>query len=468
MRGLVYRAVFEGAAVAPRCAVIMVEPIQDFLKSGRSCVILGTNGSGKSRLAVELFQCSDVSCALVSLEQHIDVIEEERRNDDSDFMDCQDPGRPVLEFVAEGGAITPDIEGRFEQLGMQAILGRGLRFLSTGEFRKAQLVRALAQRPRRLILDEPFDGLDAGSQRELASVLNQLAAEGLQLVLLLNRVDEVIEAAAQIFLIDAFGLVDRVEAGEELERFFKMGDLPAALPEPPERERLELEPGVPLIEIKNARVAYGGRPVFEGLNWRVERGEHWQVSGPNGCGKTTLLDMVTGDLPQLYANDVSVFGIRRGSGESVWDIKKHIGHVSSAVQVNYRVSTSILNVVISGLHDSIGVYRRPSPQEIRCARAWLDLLHLGPKMNQPLRRLSYGEQRLVLIARAMIKRPELLILDEPCQGLDEINRRTVLSLIHFIGVNSGTTLLYVSHHTADEIPCIERQLMIGDRYAEHA
>ncbi|MDZ8119562.1 ATP-binding cassette domain-containing protein [Pontiella agarivorans] len=446
----------------------MIETISSFLSSGSSCAILGTNGSGKSLLAVELFQRSDVLCSLVSLEQHLEVIEEERRNDDSDFMNCPDPGRSVRQFVSEGGAITPEIERRFKQLGMESILGRGLRFLSTGEFRKAQLVRALAEKPKRLILDEPFDGLDAGSQQELTSVLNQLATEGLQLVLLLNRVDEICDAVQNIFLIDESGLVGRVEAGEELERFFRMHELPAVLPEPPERARLILESGSPLIEVKNARVAYGGRPVFEGLNWRVERGEHWQIYGPNGCGKTTLLDMVSGDLPQLYANDITVFGTRRGSGESVWDIKKYIGHVSSAVQVNYRVATSILNVVISGLHDSIGVYRSPSPHEIRCAKEWINLLHLGHKMEQPLRRLSYGEQRMVLIARAMIKRPELLILDEPCQGLDEVNRRTVLNLINSIGENSGTTLLYVSHHATDRIPCIKRQLKMGNNYAEYA
>lgn len=441
----------------------MIDEINAFLSEGSaSCAVLGTNGSGKSQLAEELFKTSVMPCALVSLEQQIAVIEEERRNDDSDFLDHVDPGRSVLEFIAEAGGITAVLEARFEQFHMGDILGRGLRFLSTGEFRKAQICRALAEHPKRLILDEPFDGLDAASQEELKVFLNDMASDGVQLVLLLNRLDEVIEAAEQIFLIDEFGLVDAVSNGEDLERFFKMYELPSELPEPPEREALELDSGVPLINLKQVSVAYGDKKIFHSLDWRVEQGEHWQVSGPNGCGKTTLLEMVTGDHPQLYSNDVTVFGIRRGSGESVWDIKKHIGHVSSSVQVNYRVSTSVLDVIISGLHDSIGMYRKPSLHEIKCAKEWITMLHLGHKTSKPLRTLSYGEQRLVLIARAMIKRPALLILDEPCQGLDEVNRRIILNLINHIGESSGTSLLYVSHHATDLVPCITRQLTMGE------
>jgi molybdate transport system ATP-binding protein len=437
----------------------MIQQINDFIRENKkSCAVLGTNGSGKSQLAIELFQSSEVPCALISLEQQIEIIEEERRNDDSDFMNCSDPGRSVADFIAEAGEITPELERYFLIFSMERILNRGLKFLSTGEFRKAQIFRVLAKKPSRLILDEPFDGLDIQAQAELKAMLKVLVEQGIQLVLLLNRVDEIIEATKQIYLIDEFGLVDAVTNREELERFFRMNELPALLPEPSERERLHLDASVPLIDLKQVRVAYGDALIFQGLDWRVEQGEHWQVAGPNGCGKTTLLEMVTGDHPQLYSNDVNVFGIRRGSGESVWDIKKHIGHVSSSVQVNYRVSASVLDVVISGLHDSIGLYRKPTLHEVRCAKEWISLLQLGHKLTRPLRSLSYGEQRLVLIARAMIKRPALLILDEPCQGLDEVNRRTVLNLIDHIGNSSGTTLIYVSHHATDQISCIQRTL----------
>jgi molybdate transport system ATP-binding protein len=440
----------------------LIETIGQFLDSGSaSCAVLGTNGSGKSQLAEELFQRAAIPCALVSLEQQIAVLDEERRNDDSDFMDCQDPGRSALCFIKEGGAITPELEQWFDAFRMRPMLDRGLKLLSTGEFRKVQVCRALAEKPKRMILDEPFDGLDAASQQELQRILSRLVKAGLQLVLLLNRVDEIADCVEQVFLIDEAGLVDTVAPGEELDRFFKMEALPDELPAPPERERLELPAGTPLVDFRKVRVAYGENVIFDGLDWVVEPGRHWRVSGPNGCGKTTLLEMVTGDHPQLFANEVSVFGIRRGSGESVWDIKKHIGHVSSSVQVNYRVLTSVLNTVISGFHDSIGIYRKPSPAELKCAREWLKILHLQHKADRPLRSLSYGEQRMVLIARAMVKLPMLLILDEPCQGLDEVNRRTILKLINHIGERSGTTVLYVSHHATDRIPCIKQQLEMG-------
>lgn len=428
-----------------------------------SVAVLGANGAGKSVLAAELFETATIPCAFVSLETQYAVIEEERYNDDSDFLDHTDPGRSAKTYIQEGGAITAELEALFASFAMEELLERGIKFLSTGEFRKVLICRALAERPRRLILDEPFDGLDAASQAELHRLLNQLIESGMQVVLVLNRLDEVIEGIGHVFLIDETGIVlsfpkSDAFSSDHLARYFRLQDLPDQLPATSHHETLVLEADVPLIEMHGATVAYGGIPVFSGLDWRVEPGAHWQISGPNGCGKSTLLELVTGDHPQVYANNISVFGIRRGSGESVWAIKKHIGHVSSAVQVNYRVSTTVLNTLISGFHDSIGVYKKPAIEESQCAQAWLELLHLTKKAQHPLRSLSYGEQRLVLIARAMVKHPALLILDEPCQGLDELNRQMILKLVNHIGERTKTTILYVSHHGADRVPCINQHL----------
>ena len=205
-------------------------------------------------------------------------------------------------------------------------------------------------------------------------------------------------------------------------------------------------------------MAYGDKVVLDGLNWQLKRGEHWKILGPNGVGKSTMLSLISGDNPQAYANDLTLFGMKRGSGETVWDIKKHIGLLSSSFQTSYRVKTSVLMTVISGFYDSVGVYSNYSDLEEKKAMEWLKLVRLDQKARNPLHSLSFGEQRMVLIIRAMVKHPPLLILDEPCQGLDEINRYTVLKLIDIIALQSDTTLLFVSHHSEDMVESISREL----------
>lgn len=205
-------------------------------------------------------------------------------------------------------------------------------------------------------------------------------------------------------------------------------------------------------------MAYGENVVLNNLSWKLKRGEHWKILGPNGVGKSTMLSLISGDNPQAYANELTLFGMKRGSGETVWDIKKHIGILSSSFQTSYRVKTSVLMTVISGFYDSIGVYNNFRDLEEKKAMEWLKLIKLDQKARSPLHSLSFGEQRMVLIIRAMVKHPPLLILDEPCQGLDEINRYTVLKLIDIIALQSDTTLLFVSHHSEDLVESITREL----------
>ena len=214
----------------------------------------------------------------------------------------------------------------------------------------------------------------------------------------------------------------------------------------------------PLVRITNGRVAYGETVIFEDLDWTIEPGQHWQVTGPNGSGKTCLLNLITGDHPQCYVNDIFVFGMQRGNGESIWDIKQYLGYVSSALQWEYNVSVSVKNAIISGFYDSIGIYQKYSDQQSQIADHWLSLLGMEARANQPFSQLSFGDQRLILIARAMVKHPPLLILDEPCLGLDELNRQLVLALIEKICRGSETTVLYVNHRPADNIPGIQHHL----------
>ena len=169
------------------------------------------------------------------------------------------------------------------------------------------------------------------------------------------------------------------------------------------------------------------------------------VTGENGAGKSTLLGLITGDCLQCFSNDVTVFGHRRGTGESVWDIKRHLGLVGSDLHRRYSVRCDVLSAVCSGFFDSIGLYDTPSEFQVRIAREWLAAIEMSDKASVGFQSLSYGEQRLVLIARAMVKSPLLLVLDEPTQGLDEINRERILGFMSAIEARQHSTLLFVSH-----------------------
>ncbi len=206
-------------------------------------------------------------------------------------------------------------------------------------------------------------------------------------------------------------------------------------------------------------VSYDDRPILNRLSWTVNSGEHWQIVGPNGAGKSTLLSLITGDHPQGYSNDLTLFGRRRGSGETIWDIKKHIGYVSSSLHLDYRVSTTVRNAILSGYFDSIGIYQAVSDKQHKLAQQWLDILGMDNRVaDAPFHSLSWGQQRLALIVRALVKHPTLLILDEPLQGLDPLNRQLIRRFVDVLISEGETQLLFVSHHAEDAPACITHRL----------
>jgi molybdate transport system ATP-binding protein len=329
------------------------------------------------------------------------------------------------------------------------------------------LIRALACEPDLLVLDEPFDGLDAATLAMLQAHLAGLVGK-VPMVLVLNRFDEMPDFITHIAYVDQGELRHQIrrddeQAYAELYQLLHLKttglEVPAADPAttlPP------LDPEQPLVRLTDITVKYGDTVIIDGLNWTIEPNQHWQLSGPNGSGKTNLLSLITGDHPQCYVNDIFVFGFRRGSGESIWQIKQYIGYVSTALQWEYRVGTSLRNVIISGFYDSIGLYTKPTDMQKKIADQWLALLGMSERADMPFNKLSYGEQRLLLIARAMVKHPPLLILDEPALGLDDMNRQLVLALIEKICAGSETAVLYVNHHAEDKIAGIENYLALGD------
>jgi len=210
----------------------------------------------------------------------------------------------------------------------------------------------------------------------------------------------------------------------------------------------------------NVTIKYGEKIILQAINWEVKKGECWSISGPNGAGKSTLLSLVTADNPQAYANELYLFDQRRGSGESIWDIKRRIGFVSPELHLYFDRGTSCFDVIASGLFDTIGLFRQISTAQQEQVQAWIELLQLQALQRRPLFQLSLGQQRMVLLARALVKNPPLLILDEPCQGLDEEQISYFKLLIDQLCATFNTTLLYVSHYSKDLPSCITQSVVL--------
>lgn len=436
-------------------------------------VIVGPNGSGKSALAATLLGdgvivAGNVSgvpkdIGVVSFEAQAALIDAERKKDDADLLDVVAVGTPVREILDHGCVDAPLQARLLDAFNFRHLLEQSFRKLSSGETRKVLLMRALCARPQLLILDEPFDGLDAQSQVYLADLLAELASD-VQLIMVLNRFDEIADFTTNMaYMIDGrlehqIARSDQV-AVANLHQLLHLQTTDLQIPQAESKSKKpNLQPDEPLVRLRGAQIVYGDKTIFSALDWSIFTGQHWQVTGPNGCGKTCLLNLITGDHPQCYVNDIRVFGMQRGHGESIWDIKQYIGYVSSALQWEYKVSVSVRNAIISGFYDSIGIYQKYTDLQRDIANEWLDLLGMTMRADRPFNELSFGDQRLILIARAMVKHPPLLILDEPCLGLDDLNRQLVLALIEKICAGRETTVLYVNHRPEDKIAGIERHL----------
>ncbi len=437
-------------------------------------LICGNNGSGKSALAAILAGYGDIEegvitplpdAGLVSFEAQAELIEAERRKDDADIMDVIAIGTPVSEIISAVCKDQPLADELIEKFGLSPLLDRAFRKLSTGESRKVMLIRALTSKPQLLILDEPFEGLDALSLKALQQHLINIA-QLTPIIMVLNRLEQCPEFITHIAYMHNGELQQQVprddkEAFDALHQLMHLKTTDLTLPgADPDTLIPALDPTQPLVQLSNTSIKYDDIIIFDQLNWTINPGEHWQLSGPNGCGKTALLSLITGDHPQCYVNDIFVFGFKRGSGESIWQIKQFIGYVSTALQWEYTVGTSLRNVIISGFYDSIGLYSKYTDHQRDIANQWLAVLGMQDRADEPFTSQSYGDQRLLLIARAMVKHPPLLILDEPCLGLDDMNRQKVLALIEIICAQSESTVLYVNHHAADKIAGIEKYLAL--------
>lgn len=344
----------------------------------------------------------------------------------------------------------------YELFGMESMLDKHIILLSSGELRKFQLTKTLLSNPRVLIMDNPFIGLDAKTRDLLHILLGELTkVTHLQVILILSKSDDI-----PSFITHVIPVEDRI-CGKKVtlqEYLAVRKPVPERmLSEEKEARILNLPYNSDLyhtehvVDLNKVSIRYGERTILKDLDWTVKCGEKWALSGENGSGKSTLLSLVCADNPQSYACDITLFGRKRGSGESIWEIKKHIGYVSPEMHRAYLKNLPAIDIVASGLHDSVGLYKRPCPEQMAACEWWMDIFGIADLKDRNFLQLSSGEQRLVLLARAFVKDPELLILDEPLHGLDLYNRRLVKDVIEAFCRRKDKTMIMVTHYQ-EELP----------------
>ena len=454
------------------------------------------------------------SVRFVSFEAAARFLEEERLRDDSDFTEGGvDPGRTprmllasTLEKNADGHRFPIAVEEypSVQFCGIAGILDRGLKYLSTGELRRTLLCLALAENPALLIFDEPFDGLDAGTKDKLAGLLSSMIRtqrasaqkvpgreahtvnddivattdpffpEGSipSMILITDRYDRIPEGITHVLELSnrevAFSGTRTAYEKLRAQRLAAQRDhegqyaddteknISASLRQT-DRELPDVDHSEKqiFVEMKHITVEWSERKVLDNLSWTLREGEHWLIRGPNGSGKTTFLELITGDNPQVFKNEVWFFGSKRGSGETIWEVKEKLGIVSYRMHTEYRAfgDMPLAGVVLSGLYNSIGLYQAYGDEELRLAEQWLNLVGFVGRPRELFRDLSYGEQQAVIIARAAIKCPPVLILDEPCHGLDDESRNRILTILQTIAERGSSTLLHVTHDPTEILPC---------------
>ncbi|MFT7471450.1 MAG: molybdate transport system ATP-binding protein [Kiritimatiellia bacterium] len=467
------------------------------IELGQHWCLFGPNGCGKTLLANLLAAKRLESSNYVSyganfdpaLDLHIVSFEEQQRLwardnrlDISEFSgDAQDKGTVVEDLIRasrskqnQDDVLLADL---IEQLALAEVLSKGIRFLSSGQIRKVLIARSLyAYRdgsPQLLILDDPLESIDRDSREQIRSTIDKTMSAQFSSLQLCRRQQDILPGVSHMAVmprgstrmeISRQGLLAEVLKTSEFADVSAVGiekiaNLDALLPhETPARERSE-----ELIRLEDVQASYGDSKVLVDVNWIMTGRDHVVIEGPNGCGKSTLLSLIDGENHKGYGQRVFLLGRLKGSGETIWETKKHFGIVSNELHNKYIKGWRVLDVVVSGFFDSVGLYDESGTAEVGLAKRWIAALGLKQWEKQYYHEISFGQQRLVLLARAMIKKPRILILDEPCVGLDDYHRQLILSVLDAIALRTLTNILYVTH-VADEQPkCINQVLRFKEQ-----
>jgi molybdate transport system ATP-binding protein len=370
----------------------------------------------------------------------------------------------VAEELAAAG-VSGEQDGEWlDSLHVRALLPKPLIQLSNGENKRVQLAIAMLGKPDLLILDNPFLGLDAEGRGVLHGIIDRLAARGMQIILITgeHEIPACITHVGRLAKGRWSFTGPKAEfrpAGKQHEIRLDASIL-AQLQAAGRDEEAQAADHPVVVGMRGVTIRYGEATILDNINWEVRRGERWNVSGPNGAGKSTLLSLITADNPQAYANQIWLFGRRRGSGETIWEIKQKIGFVSPELHLYFDAGASCFEVVASGLFDTIGLFRPVTPEQEEKVMLWMKLLSLQDLRMRRLPQLSAGQQRMILLARALIKNPPMLILDEPCQGLDDEQTAYFRELVTVLCEAFDKTLIYVSHYRQELPRCIDHFLRL--------
>lgn len=456
----------------------MSEPVNLVIEKGEQLAIVGPNGSGKSLLVDIItgrwpmpeeaitynFEGSD--SRLISEQIKYIAFRDSYGDSDSSYYqqrwnahDLEET--PTVKELLPSTTSSPIREILYNLFNLKAFLDKHIITLSSGELRKFQLIRALLCNPKILIMDNPFIGLDESTRQLLHNLLKQLTeVTSLQIILVLSRIDDIPTFITHIIPVNQKVCGIKIAKKEYKLPIINKEQLPVykrkqILNLPIHKYPHETDE---IIRLNQVSIRYGNRIILKELDWRVSLGEKWALSGDNGAGKSTLLSLICADNPQSYACNITLFGKKRGSGESIWDIKHHIGYVSPEMHRSYKKNLPAIEIVASGLYDTIGLYKQMKNEDREVCLWWMDIFGISYLAERSFLQLSSGEQRLVLLARAFVKDPALLILDEPLHGLDLAHCRLVKEIINTFCERPNKTMIMITHYREELPECINQHL----------
>ncbi|QES89176.1 ATP-binding cassette domain-containing protein [Rhizosphaericola mali] len=458
--------------------VSVLENIDFSLNKGENLIITGASGNGKTTMAlalakklyvngvIDIFfdkENTEVQPTTKFIEQRYSLKNKgnlttgfyyQQRFNSSDSTDSY----TVMDELLAIDDNKESVENLLNNLNLFERKEAPIIQLSSGEHKRFQLIKALLKPSQLMILDEPFIGLDKASREKLYAIIDERTIKGSTFIIISGVHHAFPKSAAKILELNS----------NTTHQFSSIKDFTPTLQE--SKFKIDTD-AIPLIQkdslvfenairMVNVNVQYGEKKILNNINWTVKKGEKWLVKGHNGAGKSTLLSLITGDNPQAYANEIYLFDKRRGRGETIWDIKRPIGFVSPEVFAYYDKNLTVYTTVACGLFDTMGLFKKLKPEEEASVAAWLNVFNLNTIQNKRLNTLSSGQQRMVLLANALVKNPPLLLLDEPCQGLDESQTQEFVQMIDILVEKLNTTILYISHYD-NEIPnCIDQILQL--------